>query len=100
MEDNKADEKIINVINIKKYFPINSGIIFQKKIGDIKAIDGISFYVNKGETLGLVGESGCGKTTTGNIVVRLFQATEGEVWFKGQNITNLKGSKLRKILIC
>ena len=97
IEDNISDEKIVNVVNVKKYFPINSGILFQKKIGDIKAIDDISFSVNKGETLGLVGESGCGKTTTGNIVVRLFQATEGEVWFKGQNITNLKGSKLRRI---
>ena len=97
IEDNISDNKIVNVINVKKYFPINSGILFQKKIGDIKAIDGISFYVNKGETLGLVGESGCGKTTTGNTVMRLFHPTEGEVWFKGQNITNLKGSKLRKI---
>ena len=89
IEDNISDEKIVNVVNVKKYFPINSGILFQKKNGDIKAIDDISFSVNKGETLGLVGESGCGKTTTGNIVVRLCQATEGEVWFKGQNITNI-----------
>ena len=97
IEDNIAVEKIVNVINVKKYFPVNSGIIFQKKIGDIKAVDDISFSVNKGETLGLVGESGCGKTTTGNTVMRLYQPTEGEVWFKGQNITNLQGSKLRRI---
>ena len=97
IEENIAVEKIVNVINVKKYFPVNSGIIFQKKIGDIKAVDGISFSVNKGETLGLVGESGCGKTTTGNTVMRLYQPTEGEVWFKGQNITNLQGSKPRRI---
>ena len=97
IEENIAVEKIINIINVKKYFPVNSGLIFQKKIGDIKAVDDISFSVNKGETLGLVGESGCGKTTTGNTVMRLYQPTEGEVWFKGQNITNLQGSKLRRI---
>ena len=97
IEENIAVEKIVNVINVKKYFPVNSGIIFQKKIGDIKAVDDISFSVNKGETLGLVGESGCGKTTTGNTVMRLYQPTEGEVWFKGQKITNLQGSKLRRI---
>ncbi|MCS5613610.1 MAG: ABC transporter ATP-binding protein, partial [Candidatus Poribacteria bacterium] len=73
-------EKILQVKNLKKYFPIRRGIL-QKQVGDVKAVDGVSFDVHRGETLGLVGESGCGKTTTGRCLMRLIEPTDGEVLF-------------------
>ena len=71
--------------------------IFRKKIGDVKAVDGISFAIRKGETLGLVGESGCGKSTAGRTILRLLEPTSGKIIFDGKDITEARGTSLRKI---
>ncbi|MCD6519789.1 MAG: ABC transporter ATP-binding protein [Anaerolineae bacterium] len=90
-------QPLVQVKNLKMYFPITRGIIFQRRIGDIKAVDGITFDIYRGETLGLVGESGCGKSTTGRTILQLYRPTEGEVYFDGQNLTALKGEQLRRM---
>ncbi|MCP4421073.1 MAG: dipeptide ABC transporter ATP-binding protein [Chloroflexi bacterium] len=87
---------IVKVNNLKKYFPILAGV-FRRQVGSVKAVDGISFEIYRGETLGLVGESGCGKSTAGRVILQLYEATEGEVIFKGQDITQIKGEQLRKL---
>ncbi len=89
-------EILLKVENLKKYFPIMRGMI-RRKVGDVKAVDDISFDIYKGETLGLVGESGCGKSTTGRVILQLYQATEGNVIFKGKDLTKLRGEALRKM---
>ena len=78
------------------HFPITEGIIFQRKVGTVRAVDGISFSIKQGETLGMVGESGCGKSTTGRAVLQLHRPTSGSVKFKGQELTTLKGEELRR----
>ncbi|MBL3648920.1 oligopeptide ABC transporter ATP-binding protein AppF [Bacillus vallismortis] len=88
-------ETILELRDVKKYFPIRSGF-FQRKVGDVKAVDGVSFSLKKGETLGIVGESGCGKSTAGRTMIRLYKPTEGQILFKGQDISNLSEEKLRK----
>lgn len=88
---------LLNVTGLKMYFPMTSGIIFSHKVGDIKAVDDIDFFVKKGETLGLVGESGCGKSTTARAILQLYKPTEGKVIFEGQNLCDLEGEPLRKI---
>ncbi len=88
---------LLEVKNLKMWFPITQGIIFQRHIGDIKAVDGLNFSVRRGETLGLVGESGCGKTTTGRAILQLYRPTEGDVYFEGQNLCKLKGEPLRRM---
>ncbi|MCH7706041.1 MAG: ATP-binding cassette domain-containing protein, partial [Chloroflexi bacterium] len=80
---------------MKMYFPVKQGIIWQKKVADIKAVDGINFFIRRGETLGLVGESGCGKTTTGRCVLQLYRPTEGQVIFEGQDLTAMTNSQVR-----
>ena len=87
-------EVLIDVRGLKMYFPVTEGIIIQRKVADVKAVDGISFHIKKGETLGLVGESGCGKTTTGRCILQLEKATEGEIIFGGVDLTKLKQSDL------
>ncbi|WP_141604520.1 ABC transporter ATP-binding protein [Terrilactibacillus laevilacticus] len=87
---------LLEVDNIKKYFPINEGK-FGRKSGEVKAVDGVSFSINEGETLGLVGESGCGKSTTGRMLMRLIEPTDGRIVFSGKDITNLKTNELRKM---
>ena len=87
---------ILRVDNLKMYFPIKAGV-FQRQIGDIKAVDDVSFEIMTGETLGLVGESGCGKTTTGRAIIRLYNPTGGHVFFEGQDMAELKGETLRKM---
>jgi oligopeptide transport system ATP-binding protein len=89
-------EVLVRVQNLKKYFPITAGLIFQRQVGAVKAVDDVSFDVYKGETLGLVGESGCGKSTTGRTVLQLYKPTEGSVVFEGQELTTLPPSELRK----
>ncbi len=86
---------LLKVRNLKKYFPVKGGIL-SKAIGYVYAVDRISFDIKEGETLGLVGESGCGKTTAGRTITRLLEATAGEVYFEGENIFTLKKEDLRK----
>ncbi len=90
-------EILLKVEGLKKYFPITSGLIIQKHTGDVKAVDDVSFHVYRGETLGLVGESGCGKSTTGRTVLQLYRPTAGKVEFEGVDLTTLKGEDLRKM---
>ena len=90
------DDVLVSVQDLQMYFPVRSGIIFQRKIADIKAVDGVSFEIKRGETLGLVGESGCGKTTTGRCILQLYKPTAGNVLFEGQDLTTLKGGQLRR----
>ena len=88
-------EVLLEVRNIKKHFPIRSGLL-QKVSGYVKAVDGVSFSMKRRETLGLVGESGCGKSTTGRVVLRLLSATSGEVLFRGRNLLAISGEELRR----
>ena len=88
---------LVEVKNLKMYFPITQGIIFQRKVGDIKAVDGVNFSVKRGETLGLVGESGCGKSTTGRAILQLYRPTEGHVLFEDKDLTLVKGEELRRM---
>jgi oligopeptide transport system ATP-binding protein len=93
---NKAGGDIIlSVRNLKKHFPITSGLIIQRQVGAVRAVDGVDFDVYRGETLGLVGESGCGKSTTGRTILQLYRPTEGSVTFEGQELTTMKGEELR-----
>ena len=95
-QSTSRDDVLVSVRDMKMYFPVRSGIIFQRKIADIQAVDGVSFDIHRGETLGLVGESGCGKTTTGRCILQLYKPTAGEVLFEGQDLTTLKGGQLRR----
>jgi oligopeptide transport system ATP-binding protein len=88
---------LLEVRGLKKYFPITQGIVFQRKVADVKAVDGLDFFVREGETLGLVGESGCGKSTTGRTILQLYRPTEGAVLFRGQDLSKLSGESLRKM---
>jgi oligopeptide transport system ATP-binding protein len=90
-------ETLVSVRGLKKYFPITRGILIQREIRAVKAVDDVSFDIYKGETLGLVGESGCGKTTTGRTLLQLYRPTAGEVWFDGIDLTKIKGQKLRQM---
>ena len=90
-------EPLIRVRGLKKYFPITQGILFQRHVGDVHAVDGVDLEVYPGETLGLVGETGCGKSTLARVVMRLFEPTEGTVEFQGQDITKFKGQELREL---
>jgi oligopeptide transport system ATP-binding protein len=87
-------ETLVSVRNLKKYFPIAEGVLFTRTIGQIKAVDGVSFDIRRGETLGLVGESGCGKTTTGRCILQLERPTGGEIVFDGISLTTLDRKSL------
>lgn len=89
-------EVLLRVKNLKKYFPIRSGML-SRVTGDVKAVDDVSFEVFAGETLGIVGESGCGKSTTGRAIMRLHQPTEGEVYFQDVELTKLSQEEMRKM---
>ncbi|HEU0292417.1 MAG TPA: dipeptide ABC transporter ATP-binding protein [Anaerolineales bacterium] len=93
MTDNNV---LLRVDNLVKHFPIMRGI-FQKQVGAVRAVDGVSFEVKRGETLGLVGESGCGKSTTGRTVLQLYRPTSGSVYYDGVDLVKLKGEELRRM---
>ncbi len=91
-----AEAPLLEVKHLKKYFPIKGGV-FSKTIGHVYAVDDVNFTLAKGETLGLVGESGCGKSTTGRAILRLIEPTDGEVYFEGQDITKLDKGAMRSL---
>jgi oligopeptide/dipeptide ABC transporter ATP-binding protein len=93
----EAGNELLVVDDLKKHFPITRGIVFQKQVASVKAVDGISFTVNKGETLGVVGESGCGKSTMARCVMRLLDPTGGRIVFDGRDITHLSRVEMRPI---
>jgi oligopeptide/dipeptide ABC transporter ATP-binding protein len=90
------DDILLEVKDLRMYFPVTRGIL-KRRVADVKAVDGISFGIKKGETLGLVGESGCGKTTTGRCVLRLYDPSGGQIFFEGQDISHLPERKLRPL---
>src|SRR5574341_2245364 len=90
-------ETILEVKNLVKHLPITKGFIVQRQVGAVQAVDDISFFIKRGETLGLVGESGCGKTTTGRVILRLMEPTSGEAYFEGRNIFTLGKEDLRRM---
>lgn len=89
-------KKLLEVNNLKKHFPIKGGI-FGKQIGAVKAVDGLDFYIKEGETLGMVGESGCGKSTTGRLILRLIEPTDGVVTFDGKKVLDLNKHEMREM---
>ncbi|SHR45211.1 ABC transporter ATP-binding protein [Mycobacteroides abscessus subsp. abscessus] len=95
-KDKKNNDVLLEVKNLKTYYPIKGGIL-RRTVAVVKAVDDISFEIKKGETLGLVGESGCGKSTAGRTILRLLDATDGQIIFDGEDITNIRGVSLRKV---
>jgi oligopeptide/dipeptide ABC transporter ATP-binding protein len=88
---------LIRLRGVKKHFPVTRGIVFQKKVGAVHAVDGVDLDIYPGETVGLVGETGCGKSTTARLIMRLYDLTEGVIEFEGQDISRLKGRALRDV---
>ena len=93
-EDNTENSFLLEVKNLKKHFPIKKGFIVSRVIGSVKAVDDVSFYIHSGETLGLVGESGCGKTTTGRLILRAYDPTGGEIWFRDAKLGRVNIAEL------
>ena len=93
----RAGEPLLRVEGLVKHFPLTQGIVFKKTVGQVRAVDGVNFTLNSGETLGLVGESGCGKSTVSKLLMNLERPTAGSVFYKGTDITNLKGRELRRL---
>jgi len=92
-----ARTNLIEVRDVVKHFPLKTGIIFQRQVGAVRAVDGISFDVREGETIGLVGESGCGKSTTARLITRLLEPTEGTILYRGEDIAHASGGDLRPL---
>jgi peptide/nickel transport system ATP-binding protein len=90
------DDTILEIEHLKMYFPVTRGLL-RRKYAEIKAVDDVSFKIARGETLGLVGESGCGKTTTGRCILRIYRPSGGKVLFKGKNIAGLSRGKIRPL---
>src|SRR5690349_1659838 len=89
-----SEQILLSVRDLRTYFPILGGVL-RRKVGEVKAVDGVSFDIKKGETFGLVGESGCGKTTTGRTILRLQKATSGQIIFEDQNVLALSASQMK-----
>ena len=89
-------DTLVQIEDLKMYFPVTAGVM-RKRIGDVKAVDGVTFDIKRGETLGLVGESGCGKTTTGRCILQLYDITEGRILFEGRDLTKLGKSEVRNM---
>lgn len=94
-EKTKSDKILLDVKGLKKHFPIKKGILFSKQVGAVKAVDGLDLFVREGETLGMVGESGCGKSTTGRLILRLIEPTAGKVVFDGVDLLSLNKPDMR-----
>jgi peptide/nickel transport system ATP-binding protein len=94
--NSQTNDVILDVKDLKMYFPVTRGLL-RKHVADVKAVDGVTFQIKRGETLGLVGESGCGKTTVGRCVIRLYQPTSGTILFEGEDISKLPESKMRHL---
>jgi oligopeptide transport system ATP-binding protein len=95
--DKAGDNVLVRVENLKKYFPIMWGLLFSRRVGDVKAVDDVSFDIKRGETLGVVGESGCGKSTTGRAILQLHKPTSGHVFFEDIDLTTLNQAQLRAL---
>ncbi len=93
----EGQEPLVSIENLKMYFPVTQGIVFQRVVGLVKAVDDITFQIEKGETLGLVGESGCGKTTTGRCILQLNRATSGKIFFEGKDLNTLNDVQMRDV---
>ena len=91
------NDNLVELENLRVWFPIKSGIVLDRHIGDIRAVDDVSLQIKRGETVGLVGESGCGKSTVGRAIIRLYKPTAGRIVFDGNDISNLKESELRPL---
>ncbi|MBN1873637.1 MAG: dipeptide ABC transporter ATP-binding protein [Anaerolineae bacterium] len=97
MAEQLSKERVLLEVNdLKKHFPIQKGFIVSRTVGHVKAVDGVNFFIREGETLGLVGESGCGKTTTGRVLLRAYEPTSGEIWFKDRNMGRVNIAELDK----
>ena len=92
-----SNGNLVELEDLAVWFPIKSGVLLDRHVGDVKAVDGITLTIRRGETLGLVGESGCGKSTVGRAILRLYEPTAGTVTFDGQDITHLGESDLRPL---
>lgn len=95
--DGTHDDLLLDVRNLTMHFPIYRGVLWQRQVGSVQAVDGVSFSIRRGDTLGLVGESGCGKTTVGRCIVRLYQPTAGEVMFDGHDLTRISGGDMQRM---
>jgi oligopeptide transport system ATP-binding protein len=96
MTSQLSSEVLLDVRDLKMHFPINEGVVVQRQVGAVKAVDGISLSINRGETLGLVGESGCGKSTAGRAILQLHKPTAGTVYYQGTDLTKLSLTEMRK----
>jgi peptide/nickel transport system ATP-binding protein len=94
--NSQRDDAILDVQDLKMYFPVTRGLL-RRKVADVKAVDGVAFRLKRGETLGLVGETGCGKTTIGRCILRLYQPTGGQIWFEGEDISSLPDERMKYI---
>jgi oligopeptide transport system ATP-binding protein len=95
--DKTDDQVLVRVVHLKKYFPIMQGLLFSRQVGAVKAVDDVSFDIKRGETLGVVGESGCGKSTTGRVILQLHKPTAGQVFFEDVDLTTLNPAQLRAL---